>query len=981
MFKNLLKRFIGRHYKKFYKECLPIVSKINELEAQFQNLTDEQLKQHTCQFQQRYQKGETLDALLPEAFATVKNAARRLVGTQAEVCGHTLTWDMIHYDVQLIGGIALHRGYIAEMATGEGKTLVATLPLYLNAISGKNCQLVTVNDYLARRDSTWMGHLFGFLGLSVGCIQHDMNPKERQEAYQKNITYGTASELGFDYLRDNGMAFRAEDQVQRDHYFCIVDEVDSILIDEARTPLIISGVEEDDNSGKLFIQLKAGVQRLYRLQNQLCADLMEQAQPLLKEETKTEDFEKGLEKLYQIKLGNPKNRHLLHALEEGKIRRAFDKFETQMAADFNRQRAYDLKEALYYTIEEKYQQADLTEKGRNTLLPDNPDAFTLPDLPTIFSAIEGNTELTPQQKLEKRQAAENTFNERSSSIHCIGQLLRAYTLYQKDDQYIVANGQVVIIDENTGRAMPGRRWSDGLHQAIEAKEGLVPEKESKTYATITLQNYFRLYTKLAGMTGTAETEAQEFFDIYHLKVMAIPTHRPCIRIDDNDVIYKTRRSKYKSVIKDIEEAHHRGQPILVGTTSVEASEILSKLLKNLKIPHNVLNAKYHQKEAEIVAQAGQKFAVTIATNMAGRGTDIKLGEGVSELGGLLVLGTERHESRRIDRQLRGRCSRQGDPGRSKFYISLEDDLMRLFANSGRIGAFLERSMTEDEELTHPFLNHSIQSAQKKVEQRNYSIRKRLLQYDDVLNKQREIIYSLRNETLRSNEPIELIWELVEEEIDQQLSILNGKHNPESCHKHICNFVNWVNLQFPLFLNTDDVSHKTPQQIRTIVLEKLKDCYATKQSIEGSDISKQIARWVLLRAIDRNWQNQLTELEDLRQGVGLRGYGQKDPLVEYKTEAYRCFEQMISQIRQDICFQLFRSSSQPENIEALMQRISQHVHLSDNNTETTESSSATHPTIELPKPIKRELPRVGRNDPCPCGSGKKFKKCCGQGLEE
>ena len=466
MFRNLLKRFVGRHYKKFYKECLPIVEKINAIEEQFKTLSNEELQAKTEQFKQRYAQGESLDALLPEAFATVKNAARRLVGTQAEVCGHVLTWDMIHYDVQLIGGIALHRGYIAEMATGEGKTLVATLPLYLNALSGKNCQLVTVNDYLARRDSTWMGHLFNFLGLTVGCIQHDMDPSERQEAYRKDITYGTASEFGFDYLRDNGMALRAEDQVQRDHYYCIVDEVDSILIDEARTPLIISGVEEDDDSGALFLQLKMGVQRIYRLQNNLCAELMEQAKPLLAPESKAEDLEKGLEKLYQIKLGNPKNRLLMHVLEEGRVRRAFDKFETQMAADFNRDRAYKLKEELYYTIEEQHHQADLTEKGRNTLKPNEPDAFTLPDLPTIFSEIEGDTELSPQQKQGRRQEAENLFNARSSTIHCLSQLLRAYTLYQRDDQYVVMDGKVIIIDENTGRAMPGRRWSDGLHRGF-----------------------------------------------------------------------------------------------------------------------------------------------------------------------------------------------------------------------------------------------------------------------------------------------------------------------------------------------------------------------------------------------------------------------------------------------------------------------------------------------------------------------------------
>ncbi len=980
MFRNLLKRFVGRHYKKFYKECLPIVEKINAIEEQFKALSNEELQAKTEQFKQRYTQGESLDALLPEAFATVKNAAWRLVGTQAEVCGHVLTWDMIHYDVQLIGGIALHRGYIAEMATGEGKTLVATLPLYLNALSGKNCQLVTVNDYLARRDSTWMGHLFNFLGLTVGCIQHDMDPNERQEAYRKNITYGTASEFGFDYLRDNGMALRAEDQVQRDHYYCIVDEVDSILIDEARTPLIISGIEEDDDSGALFLQLKMGVQRIYRLQNNLCAELMEQAKPLLAPESKVEDLEKGLEKLYQIKLGNPKNRLLMHALEEGRIRRAFDKFETQMAADFNRDRAYKLKEELYYTIEEQHHQADLTEKGRNTLKPNEPDAFTLPDLSTIFSEIEGDTELSAQQKQGRRQEAENLFNVRSSTIHCLSQLLRAYTLYQRDDQYVVMDGKVIIIDENTGRAMPGRRWSDGLHQAVEAKEGIMPEKESKTYATITLQNYFRMYEKLAGMTGTAETEAQEFFDIYRLKVMAIPTHRPCIRIDDNDVIYKTRRAKYKAVIKDIEEAYKKGQPVLVGTTSVEASEILSKMLKGAKIPHNVLNAKYHQQEAEIVAQAGQEKAVTIATNMAGRGTDIKLGEGVADLGGLLVLGTERHESRRIDRQLRGRCSRQGDPGHSKFFISLEDDLMRLFATSGRIGAFLERSMAEDEELTHPFLNHSIQSAQKKVEQRNYSIRKRLLQYDDVLNRQREIIYSLRNETLRTDKPIELVWELIEEEIDNRLTALDDEKNVINRKDVLVNLVSWLNLQFPLFLEVEALKNKSKQELKVEILEKLHSYYETKQSIEGDEISQQIARWVLLRAIDRNWQNQLTEMEDLRQSIGLRGYGQKDPLIEYKTEAYHFFESMVVQMRQDVCFQLFRSSTQPENIDALIQKISQRIHFSSAD-EATDVGTVKSKPVELPKPVKRDLPKVGRNDVCPCGSGKKFKKCCGKDLKD
>ena len=515
MFTKLLKHFAGRHYKKFWQECKPIVQKINALESQYQQLSDDDLKNHTEQFRNRYKNGESLDQLLPEAFATVKNAARRLVGHQSVVCEHNLTWNMVHYDVQLIGGIALHRGYIAEMATGEGKTLVATLPLYLNALTGKNCQLVTVNDYLARRDSQWMGFLFNFLNISVGCIQHDMSQSDRIDAYRKDITYGTASEFGFDYLRDNGMAFRVEDQVQREHYFCIVDEVDSILIDEARTPLIISGTAEESSEGT-FLKLKPGVQRLFRLQNRLCIDLIESATTNLEASEKDPEFEQGLEKLYQVKIGNPKNRQLLHLLENGKTRRAFDKFETQMIADFNRERAHKLKEELYYTIDEKNQQADLSEKGRNTLQPNDPNAFTLPDLPAIFSEIDGRKDISDMQKQGLRQEAEKTFVTRSEGIHCLSQLLRAYTLYEKDDQYIVMDGKVVIIDENTGRAMPGRRWSDGLHQAIEAKEDVSIDKESKTYATITLQNYFRMYEKLAGMTGTAETEAQEFFDIYKL---------------------------------------------------------------------------------------------------------------------------------------------------------------------------------------------------------------------------------------------------------------------------------------------------------------------------------------------------------------------------------------------------------------------------------------------------------------------------------
>lgn len=963
MLKGVFKCFAGRHYKKFLRECAPIVRRINELDNEYMNLSTDLLKLHTARFRERYQGGESLDNLLPEAFATVKNAARRLVGTKVIVCEQEFVWDMVHYDVQLIGGIALHKNYIAEMATGEGKTLVATLPLYLNALSGKNCQLVTVNDYLARRDSQWMGALFEFLGMTVGCIQHDMRPADRYVAYRSDITYGTASEFGFDYLRDNGMAFRKDDQVQRDHYYCIVDEVDSVLVDEARTPLIISGMS-DSSSEESYMRLKPGIQRIVRLQNDLCAELIESAKPFLAS-TKDDDIELGLEKLYQVKSGMPKNRNLLRMIENGKLRRKFDKFETQMAADFNRDRAYTLREALYFTIDERHNQSDLTEKGRNTLQPNDPDAFTMPDLPTILSELDARDDLSQMQKDGMRQQAEQLFCSRSESIHCISQLLRAYCLYEKDDQYVVLDGKVVIIDENTGRAMPGRRWSDGLHQAVEAKEGVALEKESKTYATITIQNYFRMYEKLAGMTGTAETEAQEFYDIYRLKVMVVPTHRACVRKDDNDVVYKTKRSKYRFVLKDIESAHKTGQPVLVGTASVESSEVLSKMLKNLKIPHNVLNAKYHQQEAEIVSLAGQKNAVTIATNMAGRGTDIKLGSGVSELGGLLVLGTERHESRRIDRQLRGRCSRQGDPGRSKFFVSLEDDLMRLFANAGPIGAFLEKSMGEDEELTHPLLNRSIESAQKKVEQHNYSIRKRLLQYDDVLNKQREIIYSLRNEALWSDDPLSLAFDLIEDEMDEKLDVLVFNKNNPNTLDGLNSFVSWLNMQFPVFLKVDDCKNFSKDDLKKFLAEKISSAYKIKRDTEGEETAKELERFVVVSSIDKNWQDHLTEMEDLRQSVGLRGYGQKDPLNEYKSEAYTFFEVMMSNVRQNVCYYLFRASMNFDKVEKSFQNVSA-------------SGPTTEPVdnIQMPKPVKNITPKVGRNDQCPCGSGKKYKKCCG-----
>lgn len=971
MISKIFSLFSGRHYRKFLNSCTPVVNKVNQLDEEFKDLSDAQLRAKTEDFKNRYKGGETLDSLLPEAFAVVKNAARRMLGQKIKVCDHELRWDMVHYDVQIIGGIALHQNKIAEMATGEGKTLVATLPLYLNALTGKNCQLITVNDYLVRRDAEWLGHLFNFLGITVGYIQNSMGPEERRKAYSCDITYGTSSEFGFDYLRDNGMASRVEDQVQRDHYFCIIDEADSILIDEARTPLIISGPVQEEREAP-FRELKPGVQKLVQLQSALCNRLVTEVKAEF--EKGGEAFTEALPKLLQVKLGMPKNKQFMHLMEDGAYRKAFEKYDLEMASDYNKDNLYHLKEGLYFTIDEKQRQSDLTELGRKTLRPDNPDAFVLEDLPTLFIELDKDTNLTPEQRQVEKQKAEARFAKQSEEIHCLSQLLRAYCMYERDVAYVIQDGKVVIIDENTGRAMPGRRWSEGLHQAVEAKEGVSIERETKTYATITLQNYFRLYEKLAGMTGTGETEAQEFFDIYKLSVIKVPTHRPCKRKDLNDIICKTRREKYSAVIEDIKSAHGKGQPVLVGTTSVEASELLGKMLKRVNIPHSVLNAKHHQMEADIVARAGQRGSVTIATNMAGRGTDIKLGEGVQDIGGLFVLGTERHESRRIDRQLRGRCARQGDPGVSKFYVSLEDDLMRLFASAGPISKILEKTFSEGEQLEHSMLNHSIESAQKKVEQQNFSIRKRLLQYDDVLNTQRGVIYGLRNDAIRGDKPKDIIFEMIEEELEARMDVLQGQGY--SSDDDLIRLISWVNTYFPISVKLEEVKSLLASELHAFLLEKIEKAYAEKENLEGEENIKGLERYVIINAIDRNWQDHLTEMEDLRRSVGLRSYGQKDPLNEYKSEAFRYFEELMQHVRNDICRNLFRSATNLSNFQHMLARLSASANVSGPGSEG-EEKGRTAPRSLPNVTVKRDEPKVGRNDLCPCGSGKKFKKCCGK----
>jgi preprotein translocase subunit SecA len=991
MLSFLFQKFAGRHHRKYVEKCRPVVARINEIEQSYQSLTDEQLRGKTDEFRARLKQGETLDQILPEAFAAVKNAARRLVGRQVIVCDHELTWDMVHFDVQLIGGMCLHEGRISEMATGEGKTLVATLPLYLNALVGKNAQLVTVNDYLARRDSEWMGHLYSFLGLTVGCIQQQMPSDLRREMYGRDITYGTASEFGFDYLRDNGMATRKEDQVQRDHWYCIVDEIDSILVDEARTPLIISGPAPIERE-QPFTRLRPPVERLVDVQLRLINRLVKQAADLLEKKDLTpDDRQAAALKMLQVKLGMPKNKQLMRLMENPEWRKLLDKTDVEMHSDFNKEEVYRLKEELYFSIDEKNHQADLTENGRKLLRPDDPDAFVLPDLATEFIEIEKRPD-APEQKEQAKLAAQHRFEVVSEDIHAISQLLRAYSLYERDVEYVIQDGKVLIVDENTGRVMPGRRWSDGLHQAVEAKEGVTIERETRTYATVTIQNYFRMYEKLAGMTGTAETEATEFHEIYRLAVTQIPTNKPCIRVDRNDSIFKTRRDKYNAVIKEVQVAHERGQPVLLGTVTVEQSEVLSRMLKRAGIVHTVLNAKFHQQEAEIVSRAGQRGAVTIATNMAGRGTDIKLGEGVRELGGLFVIGTERHESRRIDRQLRGRCSRQGDPGLTKFFLSLEDDLMRLFLQGNLASKIMEGSMQEGEELEHPWLNRSIESAQKKVEQQNFSIRKRLLQYDDVLNKQREVVYGIRNGALHTERAKDIIFEMIEEELAVRLESAGFGEKGGTSAANLESFVGWLNSHFPISAKIEELAGDSEALLRSLV-ERVKSAYALKESVEDPQALGGLERYIVINAIDHHWQEHLTEMEELRRSIGLRSYGQKDPLSEYKSEAFRFFEELMNNVRLQICTNLFRSATNRDAFENLFAILARSARLQGPAAAPTALAAATRtaesaaeqgaavataePEIKLPTvTIRRETPKVGRNDPCPCGSGKKYKNCHG-----
>ncbi|MBR2127177.1 MAG: preprotein translocase subunit SecA [Akkermansia sp.] len=849
-------------------------------------------------------RAKYLEQIMPEAFAVAKCAARNLCGTEVDVCGTPIKWDMVHFDVQLIGGIALHRGFIAEMATGEGKTLVATLPVYLNALTGLGVHVVTVNDYLARRDSMWMGALFKYLGLTVGCIQSMMPNDLRRQMYACDITYGTNAEFGFDYLRDNGMASTRSAQVQRGHYFAIIDEVDSILIDEARTPLIISGPAVIEREQQ-YDTLKPLIEKVVKAQIELCNGLMTKAKQYAKEGNATA----AGRCLYKVKLGMPRNRAYMRSQEDVEMRRMVEKYELFLLQDPRKLELFKLKEELYFCLDEKLHDADLMEKGRELISPGKPEAFVLPDLGTEFVNIDEDETLTEREREARKGALIKRLDENAARLHTISQLLKAYTIYEKDKEYVVKDDKVIIIDQNTGREMPGRRWSEGLHQAVEAKEGVEVEAENMTYATITIQNYFRLYSRLAGMTGTAETEAAEFHDIYKLDVLPIPTNRPCIRQDFNDLIFKTRREKFNAVVAKIKELHVKGQPVLVGTASVIASETLSRMLSGARIPHEVLNAKNHQREAEIVARAGQRGAVTVSTNMAGRGTDIKLGEGVAGLGGLFVLGTERYESRRIDRQLRGRCSRQGDPGASQFFLSFEDDLMRNFGGSERMTRVMDRfGMEEGEAVESGLMNKIIEGAQKRVEQRNYMWRKHVLDYDDVMNQQRTIVYGMRNEALLCEEPREMIYEQLEEGTRTKCDLYLNEDNTGTVRR--TDLLQWVNSTFPLGWGEADSDFltKSPDEAAQIIIDKVREMYEKKVAGERPDRVDQMERSIMLQSIDKLWQQHITDMDALREGVRLRAQGQRDPLVEYKKEAYEIFETLMNNIQFEILNNLFRSTT-------------------------------------------------------------------------
>ena len=989
-----------------------------------------------------------LDEILPEAFAIMKSTARRFAQNEiVEVTandfdramsvshdfveidgdkalwknhwvagGNEQTWDMVHYDVQLIGGIILHQGKIAEMATGEGKTLVATLPVFLNALAGKGVHMVTVNDYLSKRDSEWMGPLYMFHGLSVDCIdKHEPNSDARRKAYECDITFGTNNEFGFDYLRDN-MASRMNDLVQRKHHFAIVDEVDSVLIDDARTPLIISGPVGKSQNDEQFKQFRPYVEKLYASQRALITKTLNDA----KKAIANRDEALGGKLLFRCQKGLPKYQPLIKFLSEPGMKQLMQKAENFYIQDNERQMP-EVTDELYFVINEQHHTVDLTDKGHDVLASEvsDPNFFVLPDVGSQIATIEHSALSTAERQAKKDELMED-FALKSERVHTMLQLLKAYSMFEKDVDYIIVDGKVKIVDEQTGRIMEGRRWSDGLHQAVEAKENVTVEAATQTFATITLQNYFRMYHKFAGMTGTAETEAGEFWSIYKLDVVVIPTNRPVIRQDNDDLIYKTKKAKYAAVINKVVELRAAGRPVLVGTTDVDTSELLSRLLKMRGIPHNVLNAKQFAREAEIVAQAGQSSTVTIATNMAGRGTDIKLSKEVKDAGGLAIIGTERHDSRRVDRQLRGRAGRQGDPGSSTFYVSLEDKLMRLFG-SERIAAVVDKlGMTDEDALESSMLSSSIEKAQRKVEENNFGIRKRLLEYDDVMNYQREAIYSRRRNAM-SGERIEI--DVMNMMLDASEVIVNNSDGMS-----YEDFSSYLMAQLSIDPGFDEAFYEKarPEELKSRLTEQMKAVYDRRmdamiervnpfikdvyekqgekwQNIavpitdgrkvlnlafnlkkayesNGKELAKSLSKTIILYQIDEHWKQQLRDMDDLRQSVQNAAYEQKDPLVVYKLESYNLFAAMLESLDKDVLSFLFRASiylREPDQAQQARAAVQPKTDMSRMNTQRGDlSTNSGKPQTKMPVHAEK---KVGRNDPCPCGSGLKYKNCHGKGL--
>jgi preprotein translocase subunit SecA len=1087
--KAAIKKIIGSQHEREVRRLQPLVDEINEIADELSSLTDEEVGAKTDEFRQYIEErlgpveveirelraekalstsvvereelsvkiqeldaqlaGElesSLDELLPEAYAVVKETCRRLVGTEVVVTGQPLIWDMVPYDVQVVGAIALHRGTAAEMATGEGKTLAATMPLYLNALAGRGAHLITVNSYLAERDAAWMGTIYGFLGMVVGVIDlYEPGTEERRQAYRADITYGTNNEYGFDYLRDN-MVHSLDRRVQREYFYAIIDEVDSILIDEARTPLIISGPVARDTQ-TIYKQYRPLVDKLYREQIKIASELIGEAERVLEEG----DERTAAQNLLAVKRGTPRNKRLLKMFaEDPSIQKIVQKAEADLMRE---KRLHELDESLLFAMDEKGHNVYLSDRGIDELSTGDPDAFLVPDLSEIIGEIEDDEDLTDDAKQKKIQELEAEYAQKSERMHVIHQLLKAYALFQRDEQYIIGDdGQIVIVDEFTGRQMAGRRWSDGLHQAVEAKEGVEVRGETQTLATITIQNYFRMYDKLSGMTGTAETEEHEFHQIYGLDVLVMPANRPVVRDDRNDLIFKTKREKYNALMDEIDRYHKMELPVLVGTTNVEVSETLSRMLKRRGMPHNVLNAKQHRREADIVAEAGQPGAVTIATNMAGRGTDIKLGKGVTdhrtvgwartkgldleelgsvdpnrwedlstkldehviEVGGLHILGSERHESRRIDRQLRGRAGRQGDPGASQFLLSLEDDLMRLFG-SDRIADAMEKWGAEDGEvITHGLVTKSIERAQKRVEGNNFEARKRLLDYDDVMNQQREVVYDLRLFALEGGEELKgEVWEMVE----MAITDLVEEYTPEDAHHETWELYAFRRrLLVDFFIQVDGLpeSEETDsdfverEEVLEVVMSAAREQFERKITGFGEH-AERLASWLLLSVIDDKWKDHLYDLDSLKASISFRGWGQKDPLVEYKQEAYDMFVDLMTDVRRSITSLFYRAQigepgaqrvRQPQRLRysgpqetvgtgavaAAAQAQSPGTGIDPVGVSTSARAGSSDPSRLITSRGERRArtpitvtDEPGRNDPCPCGSGRKYKKCHGRSL--